>query len=304
MSACSEHHPESEIATVESVNSTEFKVHRRFDRMARLTGVEGLERLAKAHVMVVGVGGVGSFAAEALARSGVGKITLVDFDMVCVTNSNRQIQATKGKIGQLKASVLAERLELINPQAVIKAIPWFYDQRTADLLLKGKNKPDYVIDAIDNVTAKCHLIATCKQLNIPIVVSSGASGRWDPTQIQVADLTKTKVDPLAATVRKILRRQYNFSQYGKWHIPAVFSAEPLQEPVVLPYDKNGEFQCVCPNGENAYHNCEERHVIWGTAGFVTGAFGLTCASVVVKAIIGDAMPQQTATTAPVQEEKS
>ena len=125
---------------------------------------------------------------------------------MCVAiHPNRQIQAMKGKVGKLKANVLAERLQTINPQATIKAIPLFYDKRTSDLLLKGKNKPDFVVDAIDNVTAKCHLINARKELGIPLVVSTGASGRWDPTQIATADLTKTKVDPLAATVRKILR---------------------------------------------------------------------------------------------------
>ena len=265
---------------------TPFKIHRRFDRMARLTGVDGMEKLANAHVMVIGLGGVGSHAAESLARSGIGRLSLVDFDMVCVTNSNRQLQAMRGEVGKLKASVLAERLALINPQAEIKAIPLFYDKRTSDLLLKGKNKPDFVIDAIDNVTAKCHLINACRTLDIPMVVSTGASGRWDPTKIDTADLAKTKVDPLAATVRKLLRQQYNFPQYGKWKIPAVYSTEPLQDPVVLPYDKSGEFQCVCPSGENAYHNCEERNVIWGTAGFVTGVFGMTCASLAVRHLIG------------------
>ena len=265
--------------------STEFKVHRRFDRIARLTGVNGMESLHDAHVMVIGLGGVGSYAAEGLARSGVGKLSLVDFDMVCVTNSNRQIQAMKGKVGKLKANVLAERLQTINPKATIKAIPLFYDKRTSDLLLEGKNKPDFVVDAIDNVTAKCHLINACRELEIPLVVSTGASGRWDPTQIATADLTKTKVDPLAATVRKILRKQYDFPRNGKWNIPAVYSAEPLQDPVVLPYDKNGDFQCVCPSGENTYHNCEERNVIWGTAGFVTSVFGMTCASVVVRELV-------------------
>ncbi len=266
--------------------TTNFKVHRRFDRIARLTGVEGMSRLHDAHVMVVGLGGVGSFAAESLARSGVGRLSLVDFDMVCITNSNRQLQAMKGKVGKLKANVLAERLQAINSQATIKAIPLFYDQRTSDLLLKGRHRPDFIVDAIDNVTAKCHLINACKTLDIPLVVSTGASGRWDPTLVTVADLTKTKVDPLAATVRRVLRREYGFSRKGLWSIPSVFSSEHLQEPVVLPYDRNGEFQCVCPSGENTYHNCEERNVIWGTAGFVTGVFGMTCASVVVRELVG------------------
>ena len=213
---------------------TKFKVHRRFDRIARLTGVEGMERLQNAHVMVIGLGGVGSYAAEALARSGIGRISLVDFDMVCVTNSNRQLQAMHGNVGQLKAKVLADRLRLVNRQAEIKAIPLFYDKRTSDLLLKGKNKPDFVIDAIDNVTAKCHLINACRELEIPLIVSTGASGRWDPTRVETADLAKTKVDPLASSVRKVLRQQYNFPRKGKWKIKAVFSTEELQEPITLP----------------------------------------------------------------------
>ena len=263
----------------------EYRLHRRFDRMARLTGFEGMQRLHHAHVMVIGLGGVGSHAAESLIRSGIGKISLVDFDMVCVTNSNRQLQAMRGNVGKLKSNVLKERLTLVNPQATIKSIPLFYDERTSDMLLKGKKRPDIVIDAIDNVTAKCHLLATCRTENIPVICSTGASGRWDPTKVESADLSKTKVDPLASTVRKILRRDYGFPKYAKWNIPSVFSTEALQDPHVLPYDKRGEFQCVCPNGENAYHNCEERHVIWGTAGFVTGVFGMTCASLVIQELL-------------------
>ena len=268
-----------------------FRVHRRFDRMARLVGVPAMQRLAESHVMVVGLGGVGSHAAESLIRSGVGRVSLVDFDMVCVTNTNRQLQALRGNVGKLKANVLAERLRLINPQAEIKAIPLFYDKRTSDMLLNGRNRPDFIVDAIDNVTAKCHLIAACKAKSIPLVVSTGASGRMDPTAIQTADLTKTKVDPLAATVRKLLRRNHGFSRKGEWGISAVFSTEPMVDPIVLPYDRDGEFQCVCPNGENSYHNCEERHVIWGTAGFVTAAFGLACASQVIRQLVAAAQAE-------------
>ena len=243
-----------------------------------------MERLAGSHVMIIGLGGVGSFAAESLVRSGVGRVSLVDFDLVCVTNVNRQLQAVKGSVGHPKASVLAERLRLVNPQAEVKAIPLFYEARTSDMLLGGRNAPDFVVDAIDNITAKCHLLDTCTRKGIPVVCSTGASGRWDPTAIRVADLSKTTVDPLAMNVRKILRKQYGFSRTGVWGIPAVYSAEPLQKPEILGYDKDGEFQCVCPNGENDQHSCEERSQIWGTAGFVTGAFGLACASVVVRRI--------------------
>ncbi len=264
-----------------------YKLHRRFDRIGRLFGDETMSRLHRSHVVVVGLGGVGSLAAESLARSGVGRLTLIDFDLVCVTNSNRQLQAMRGTVGKPKANVLAERLRLINPAAEIKAIPLFYDARLADKMLEGA---DWVVDAIDNLTAKAHLIATCKARGIPMVVSTGASGRMDPTQVRVTDLGLTKVDPLAAALRKILRRKHDFPRENKpWGIPAVYSEEALHEPVPLAYDGDEGFSCVCPNGENDQHSCEDRNVIWGTAGFVTGTFGLTCASVVVRGI-ADAVP--------------
>ena len=268
----------------EGVVENRYRLHRRFDRLARLCGESAMERLFRAHVVVIGLGGVGSHAAEALVRSGVGKVTLVDFDLVCVTNTNRQLQAMRGAIGKPKANVLAQRLRLINPQATIRPVPLFYEARIADQILGGRNPPDFVVDAIDNVTAKCHLLATCRERGVPIVCSTGASGRWDPTAIDVADLSETRIDPLAAAVRKILRRKYGFPAKGPWGIPAVFSTEHLTAPQELTYDKGEGFTCVCPNGENNQHDCDNRNIIWGTAGFVTGTFGLTAASVVVRAL--------------------
>ncbi len=265
------------------MNEDTYKTHRRFDRIGRLMGDEAMKRLFDSRVIVIGLGGVGSFAAEALARSGVGHLTLVDFDLVCVTNANRQIQAMRGNVGKPKATVLAERLRLINPAATIKAVPLFYDERLADKLLPEDT--DYVVDAIDNVTAKCHLLATCRERGLPIVCSTGASGRWDPTRIEVADLSDSRVDPLAQSVRKILRQKYDFPRKGPFGIPAIFSTEPLTDPVDLHYDGGEGFSCVCPNGENEVHTCEDRNVIWGTAGFVTGTFGLTCASVVIRDLV-------------------
>ncbi|HEY5960098.1 MAG TPA: ThiF family adenylyltransferase, partial [Polyangiaceae bacterium] len=131
---------------------TPYQLHRRFDRMARLVGEAAIERLMGSRVMVVGLGGVGSFAAESLVRSGVGHVTLVDFDRVCVTNSNRQLQAVRGNVGKGKATTLAERMQLINPQATIEPVPKFYSaSNSEDLLAK---RPDYLVDAIDNITAK------------------------------------------------------------------------------------------------------------------------------------------------------
>ena len=260
-----------------------YKIHRRFDRLGRLMGDRAVKRLLDSNVVVIGLGGVGSFAAEALTRSGIGHLTLVDFDLVCVTNANRQIQAMRGNVGKPKANVLAERLRQINPSASIKAVPLFYEARLADKLLPPDT--DFVVDAIDNVTAKCHLLATCRERNIPVVCSTGASGRFDPTRIEVADLADTKVDPLGKVVRKLLRRDYDFPRKGPFEIPAVFSTEPLSDPVDLHYDGGNGFSCVCPNGENDVHTCEDRNVIWGTAGFVTGSFGLAAASVVVRKLV-------------------
>jgi len=261
----------------------DFRLHRRFDRIGRLFGDTGMARLQNTHVVVIGLGGVGSLAAESLVRSGVGKVTLVDFDLVCVTNVNRQLQAMRGNVGKPKATVLADRLRRINPAAEIKAVPLFYEARLADRMLAGA---DWVVDAIDNLTAKAHLVATCKARGIPLVVSTGASGRMDPTRIQIADLNRTRVDPLAAALRKILRQKHDLPRGGAaWGIPAVYSDEPLTDPIALRYDGEEGFHCVCPNGDNDVHTCEDRNVIWGTAGFVTGAFGLACASVVVRGIV-------------------
>ena len=261
-----------------------YRLHRRFDRMGRLVGDGGMKSLFASHVMVIGLGGVGSHAAESLVRSGVGKVTLVDFDKVCITNTNRQLQAMKGMVGKYKATVLAERLRKINPQAQVDDAVAFYNAPNSEELLGLA--PDYVVDAIDNVTAKCHLLATCIEKGIPVVSSTGASGRMDPTSIQTADLAETRNDPLAAMVRKLLRQNYNFPREGKFGIPSVFSVESISMPEELHYDEGKGFRCVCPGGANNFHSCDNRNIIYGTAGFVTGTFGLTCASLVVRGLLG------------------
>jgi tRNA A37 threonylcarbamoyladenosine dehydratase len=267
---------------------TAYRLHRRFDRIGRLVGDDGMTRLFRSHVMVIGLGGVGSFAVEALARSGVGNLTLVDFDRVCVTNTNRQLQALQTTVARPKAAVLAERAAQINPQCTVRPLATFYQEKNADALLA--DRPDFVVDAIDNVKAKCHLIATCRARGIPLVVSTGASGRIDPTAVRVVDLAETKVDPLADACRRVLRQKYDFPARGRFGVPSVFSSEPPADPHALHYDGGEGFRCVCPGGKNEFHSCEERPIIWGTAGFVTGAFGLACASVAVRAIAAGATP--------------
>ena len=262
-----------------------YRLHRRFDRMGRLVGDRAMERLLGSQVTVIGLGGVGSHAAEALVRSGVGRVTLVDFDRVCITNTNRQLQAMKGEIGKHKSEVLAERLRRINPQAVIESVTRFYNADSSEEILSLG--ADWIVDAIDNVTAKCHLLSECREWGQAVVCSTGAAGRMDPTSILTADLSETIVDPLAASVRKMLRSRHDFPSTGSFGVPSVYSTEPVAAPKELHYDQGKGFRCVCPGGKNAFHSCEDRNVIHGTAGFVTGAFGLVTASLVVRSLVAE-----------------
>jgi tRNA A37 threonylcarbamoyladenosine dehydratase len=260
-----------------------YVAHRRFDRMGRLVGDEKMEKLHHAHVMIIGLGGVGSWTAESIARSAVGKITVIDFDEICITNANRQLHALQGLVGKKKAEVVAERLKKINPQAQIEFLPVFYNKENSEDILS--RRPDYIIDCIDNLTAKAYLLATCRERKISVITSAGAAARLDPLAVQRKDLAETHSDPLAHQMRKILRQKYNFPSEGPFGIPCVFSAETPMEPVELKYDNGQGFKCVCPQGQNNLHSCDQRNLIYGTASFVTGAFGLAMASWVVQQII-------------------
>lgn len=265
------------------ISETKYVLHRRFDRMGRLVGDQGMENLFRSHVMVLGLGGVGSWAAESLARSGVGRLTVVDFDEVCITNANRQLHALQGLVGQKKSAIMGERLRKINPQAQVLDLPLFYNQENHDQIFK--HRPDFVVDAIDNMTAKSQLLNFCRKENIPVICSSGAAARMDPTQVRVADLAETHTDPLAHQLRKIMRTKFDFPREGQFGIPCVYSAETPMEPVDLKYDNGQGFKCVCPQGQNNLHSCDQRNLIYGTASFVTGAFGLAMASWVVQQIV-------------------
>ncbi len=257
--------------------------HRRFDRTARLLGEAGLGRLAASTVTVFGVGGVGSFAAEALVRSGVGRVILVDFDRICVTNVNRQLHAMKGTLGKPKVEVMAERLRLINPDAAIETRAEFYSAETSARLLVPE--PDLVIDAIDNQTAKMHLIATCLRERIRIVSAMGSAARLDPTQVRVADLSDTRVDPFARALRHNLRKKFGFDFTRPVGVRAIYSEEPPLEPQALAYD-DGAFRCVCPGGDNGLNDCSHRNRVEGSIAFVPSVFGMTAASVAVKLLTG------------------
>lgn len=264
------------------IKEDNYTLHRRFDRMGRLVGDDMMKKLFNSHVMVIGLGGVGSWAAESLARSGVGRLTVIDFDEICITNANRQLHALQGLVGQKKANVMGERLKKINPQAQINILPLFYNKDTAEEILSLK--PDYIVDAIDNLTAKTHLLNECVKRQIKVITSGGASAKMDPTRIKITDLAQTVVDPLTHTVRKILRQEYNFPRTKHFGIPCVFSDEVPMEPIELKYDLGQGFKCVCPQGQNDLHSCLHRNVIYGNASFMTGTFGLIAASWVVRQI--------------------
>ncbi len=263
---------------------TDYVLHRRFDRMGRLIGDTAMEKLFRSHVMILGLGGVGSWAAESLARSGVGRLTIADFDDICITNANRQLHALQGMVGRKKAEVMGERLRKINPQAQVEVIPEFYNEESSNRFLDLK--PDYVIDAIDNMTAKSHLLAICRERGIKVITSAGAAARLDPLRVKLVDLGETHTDPLAHQLRKILRQKYAFPEGRHFGLPCVFSEEEPMAPVELTYDKGQGFKCVCPQNAGKPHSCEHRNVIYGTASFVTGTFGLTMASWVVREIVG------------------
>src|SRR5262245_33217567 len=230
--------------------------HRRFDRAARLLGDDGLARLGRATATVFGVGGVGSFAAEALVRTGVGRVILVDYDRICVTNVNRQVHAMKGTLGKSKVEGMAERLRAIKPDATIEARAEFYDARTAARLLAPE--PDAAIDAIDNVTAKMHLIATCARERIRLVSTMGAAARLDPTRVRVADLAETKIDPSAREVRKGLKKKHGLDCEKSTGVWAVYSEEMPIAPQELAYD-HGACRCVCPGGKHGIIRAEPKY---------------------------------------------
>jgi tRNA A37 threonylcarbamoyladenosine dehydratase len=262
--------------------------HRRFDRTARLIGDAGIDRLAASTVTVFGVGGVGSFAAEALVRSGVGRVIIVDYDRICVTNVNRQLHAMKGTLGKSKALVMAERLRLINPDAVIEARHEFYSAETSARLLVPE--PDVVIDAIDNIAAKMHLIATCVKDKLRCVSSMGAAARLDPTMVRISDLSETRVDPFAREIRRNLRTKHGLDCTKHTGVWAVYSEESPIPPQDLAYD-DGAFRCVCPGGENGMNDCEHRNRVEGSVSFVPSVFGATAASVAIKMLCGIPLPK-------------
>jgi tRNA A37 threonylcarbamoyladenosine dehydratase len=247
-----------------------------FQRTELLLGEEGWSRLQCASVMVVGIGGVGSFAVEALVRAGVGRLTLVDFDQVCLTNLNRQLHATRRTVGAAKVGVMAERARSINPKSEIVAEQCFFEAENAGRLLAPGF--DCVVDAIDNVTAKIALLEACHRRGQRVVASMGAGGRIDPTRIRVTDISRTEKDPLAKVVRNTLRTRGVVSG-----IECVWTDE---EPRALDAAVADAFHCICPWGDNDHHSCSHRNVVQGTVPWMPAIFGLTLAGVVVNRMLG------------------
>ena len=208
----------------------EADLERRFGGIARLYGAEALERFRRAHVCVIGIGGVGSWAAEALARSAVGRITLIDLDHIVESNVNRQIHALGDEFGKAKVVAMAERIHAINPTCEVTTVEEFIaEDNLDDLLARGY---DYVLDAIDQARVKAALIAWCKAHGVRLVTTGSAGGQTDPSRIRVVDLALTIQDPLAARVRSLLRKQYQFPRAvkKKFGVECVFSEEPLTYP--------------------------------------------------------------------------
>lgn len=223
--------PPSLPPTLPAAALSEVDFARRFGGIARLYGAAGLQRFRQAHVCVIGVGGVGSWVVEALARSAIGSITLIDLDQVAESNINRQIQALSTSLGQAKVTALAQRIALINPFCQVTEIEDFVSPDNLTQMI-GARHYDYVIDAIDSVIAKTAIIAYCRAQAVPLITIGGAGGQIDPTRIAIRDLSKTEQEPLLAKVRKRLRALHGFPRGDRnsFGIDAVFSMEPLRFP--------------------------------------------------------------------------
>jgi tRNA A37 threonylcarbamoyladenosine dehydratase len=248
----------------------------RFGGIARLYGRRGLEKLRAAHVCVVGIGGVGTWAAEAFARSGIGAITLVDLDEVCMTNINRQLHALTETVGRSKVEAMAERIRAINPDCRVTAEQKFFNEQTAEELLATKF--DFVLDAIDDVTNKVLLLVRCHKKNLPVIACGGAGGRRELTSVRVGDLSKASHDKLLSEVRRQLRQEHGFpAGQAAMDLPCVYSVERT----VFPQADGSVCEMRADAEDGARLNCNGG---LGSATFVTGAFGFAAAGFVVRKI--------------------
>lgn len=246
-----------------------------FSRTQLLLGGEAMKKLSESRVAVFGVGGVGGYACEALVRSGVGHFDLIDDDKVCLTNLNRQIIATRKTVGKYKTDVMKERMLEINPEVDVTIHKCFFLPENADEF--PFSEYDYVIDAVDTVTAKLELVMKCRELNVPIISSMGAGNKLDASAFRVADIYKTKMCPLAKVMRRELKKR------GVKKLKVVYSEEKPTRPI-KDMSVSCRTNCICPPG--AAHKCTERRDIPGSVAFVPSVAGLIIAGEVVKDLTG------------------
>lgn len=245
-----------------------------FSRTQMLLGKEAIEKLQKSSVAVFGIGGVGSYAVEALARSAVGALALFDDDVVCLTNINRQLIATHKTLGRKKVEAAKERILEINPRCLVETYPCFYGADNAESFNLAKY--DYIVDAIDTVSSKLVLIERAKAVSVPIISCMGAGNKLDPTRFEVTDIFKTSVCPLAKVMRKELKAR------GITSLKVVYSREEVIKP--LDYDSNGcQKDCICP--PDSQRKCTLGRQVPGSVAFVPSVAGLVLASEVIKDLI-------------------
>ncbi|MCB1862882.1 MAG: tRNA cyclic N6-threonylcarbamoyladenosine(37) synthase TcdA [Chromatiaceae bacterium] len=249
---------------------------RRFGGIARVYGAAALQRFTGAHVCVIGIGGVGSWAAEALARSAIGELTLIDLDNVAESNVNRQIHALDGEFGRPKVAAMAERIRAINPRCRLHCEEEFIEPGNLDRLIDGRL--DHVVDCIDAYRTKAALIAHCRRGKIPVVTVGGAGGQIDPLKITLADLSRSEQDPLLSQTRRVLRKEYGFSRnlQRRFSVPCVFSREQQRQP------ESGRDGCRVENGVVGMTglNCAG----FGSSVAVTASFGLVAVAHVLSKI--------------------
>lgn len=253
----------------------------RFGGIGRLYGIAALERLAGAHMVVIGIGGVGSWTAEALARSGVGKLTLIDLDDICITNTNRQIHALVDTVGEIKVAEMASRLRQINPEIAVQTQEDFIaSDNFAELLDPERENIDVVIDAIDNARVKAALIAYCKARKLRLVTVGSAGGKQNPAEIVCADLGRTHNDPMLAKVRQHLYRFHNFQKSRKrqFGVDAIYSAEPM----VYPQPDGQVCQQKSAMQDGVKLDCSGGY---GAATMVTGTFGFLAATKAIERLL-------------------
>jgi tRNA threonylcarbamoyladenosine dehydratase len=257
-----------------------------FNRSERLIGKSGMESLSQARVIIFGVGGVGSWCAEGLVRTGIGHVSLVDSDRVCVTNINRQLQATCATVGEVKVEALRNRLLSIAPAAEVVAHQMIYHEATADAF--DLNAFDVVIDAIDSVTSKILLLKRASQSRASVFCSLGAACKLDPTRIRSAEFLQVKGCPLGARLRKVMRRTDMLPDKPVW---AVYSDEVLENAGGAP--ACGSAQCLCPQGQTGpgdpdlvnHEWCSQKAVINGSVAHITAIFGFTLSGLAIQEII-------------------